>query len=106
MPSLKCVGDIYFIVNLTEYECDNCKIPASDVKIYEFYENTTAVGYCKENYEGVLCTECKRGFGTNGNFKCADCSEPKPYVKQIFLFIFKISLFAYMNWISQKRMKQ
>lgn len=69
-PSSKCSGDAYFTKNLSNFYCDNIVIPGenSNQKVFSFYENFTAIGYCFDGFKGVLCTECASGFGSTENY--------------------------------------
>ena len=96
-PSTKCLGDPFFFKNISFAYCEQCLIPGTDARVFSFAENFTAIGACEYGYLGVLCLECREGFGATGNFNCFNCSEKLIYLKQSILFVIKLLLFFYMN---------
>ncbi len=102
-PGTQYLGDPFFDKNKIKSYCDNCLIPGTEVKIYSYYENYTAIGVCQKNYRGILCTECIKGYQSSDNFKCSDCSDKVAYIKQFFFLLIKLILLFYINWTSLKK---
>ncbi|MBF0171721.1 MAG: hypothetical protein HQK87_11675, partial [Nitrospinae bacterium] len=100
--STACLGDIYFFKNFTEIDCLNCFLPASNKELlfYSFDPNLNAIGFCKYGYTGNMCSECIKGFGSSGYYKCTDCSSYKPYIMQSLVAVANLILFYYTCWIS------
>lgn len=51
------------------------------------------MGTCATGYQGILCTDCQKGYSRTGDYECSQCPEQSSNIVRL-AFIFLIVIFG------------